>query len=198
MFRVENTILSDDISTARFSCDLLKCKGACCVIGDAGAPVTEEEVPALETAYELLKDELHPKVQQIVEEQGLIQKSEDGMELSCRDNNKECIFVSYGNNNVAYCAIQKAYKDGRLKWEKPLSCHLYPIRLQKVGHITYANFEYVPKLCRAACEKGEEKGIYLSDFLEKPLTRRFGKKWYQKFQDTCKEIRMKSFEAARL
>ncbi|MEL7832439.1 DUF3109 family protein [Fodinibius sp. Rm-B-1B1-1] len=197
MFRVEDTILSDDIATAQFACDLPKCKGACCVVGDAGAPVTEKEVPKLEEAYALLKDDLHPEARQTVEKWGIVQKSRDGLELSCRDN-AECIFVSYSKDGVAYCAIQKAYLDDKLEWEKPMSCHLYPLRLNKVGNITYANFEYIPKLCAAACSKGKEEVIYLSDFLKEPLIRRFGKQWYEKFQETCKEMRMKSNEAVTL
>lgn len=197
MFRVEDTILSDDIATAQFACDLPKCKGACCVVGDAGAPVAEKEVPKLEAAFALLKDELHPLARKTVENHGLVQESQDGLELSCRDN-EECVFVSYGEDDVAYCAIQKAYMDGRLEWEKPMSCHLYPIRLNKVGNITYANYEYIPKLCAAACIKGKEETIYLSDFLKEPLVRRYGLQWYEKFEETCKKMRMKSNEAARL
>lgn len=196
MFRVENTILSDDIATAQFACDLPKCKGACCVVGDAGAPVVEEEVSELEGAYDFLKDELDSKAREIVEKEGLVKQSREGLELNCRDN-EECIFVSY-SDGIAYCAIQKAFIEGRLDWEKPLSCHLYPIRFNKVGNITYANFEYVPKLCSAACRKGEKENIYLADFLKKPLVRRFGQNWYEKFMKACKKIRMKSNEAATL
>ena len=197
MFRVENTILSDDIATARFACDLPKCKGACCVVGDAGAPVAEDEVSELEAAYDFLRDELHPKARETVEKEGLIQELQKGLELNCRDN-KECVFVSYSDEGVAYCAIQKAFMEERLEWEKPLSCHLYPIRLNKVGNITYANFKYVPKLCSVACRKGEKENNYLSDFLKKPLIRRFGQDWYRKFQKACKEMRIKSNEAVTL
>lgn len=197
MFRVENTILSDDIAIAQFACDLPKCKGACCVVGDAGAPVYEGEVSELQEAYQILKDDLHPEAQKTVEEQGLIQDSTDGLELNCRGN-KECVFVSYSNGNIAYCAIQKAYMDGKLGWEKPMSCHLYPLRLNKVGNITYANFEYIPKLCSSACSKGKDEATYLSDFLKMPLIRRFGEEWFEEFQETCKEMRMKSNEAVTL
>ncbi|MGM0545943.1 MAG: DUF3109 family protein [Bacteroidota bacterium] len=196
MFKVQNTILSDAIATARFACDLPKCKGACCVVGDAGAPVAEDEVSKLEEAFELLKDELHPDARKTVEKNGAVRKTQYGLELSCRDN-EECVFVTY-EDDVAYCSIQKAFMEGRIEWEKPVSCHLYPIRLKKVGAIEYANFEYVNKLCAPACIKGEKENIYLSEFLEKPLTRRYGKAWYRKFEETCKEIRMQNNEAAVL
>lgn len=196
MFRVQNTILADDIATARFACDLPKCKGACCVVGDAGAPVAEDEVSKLEQVFELLKDELHSDACKTVEENGIVQKTKYGLELSCRDN-EECVFVTY-EDDVAYCAIQKGFMEGRIEWEKPVSCHLYPIRLKKVGAIEYANFEYVNKLCAPACIKGEKENIYLSEFLEKPLTRRYGNAWYREFEETCKEIRMQNNEAAVL
>lgn len=196
MFRVQNTILSDDIATARFACDLPKCKGACCVVGDAGAPVSEDEIPHLEQAYELLKEELHAEARKTVQGQGLVQQSKQGLELSCRDN-EECIFVTY-EDDVAYCSIQKAYLEGRIKWEKPISCHLYPIRLKKVGNKEYANFEYINKLCSAACKKGEKKNIYLSEFLKKPLVRRYGNGWFEEFQERCKEMRIQNSGAAIL
>ncbi len=194
MFRVRNTILSEDIATARFACDLPKCKGACCVVGDAGAPIADDEIPKLEKAFDLLKDELHPKAREIVAQDGLVQKTRKGYQLRCRDE-KECVFVSYGDDGVAYCAIQKAFLEGRLDWEKPLSCHLFPIRLRKIAGFEYANFEYVDELCSAACAKGNKDGIFLSDFLQKPLTRRYGKSWYKEFVNTCEEIRTENSEA---
>ena len=196
MFRVQDTILSDDIATTRFACDLSKCKGACCVVGDAGAPVSKDEVAHLEHAFDLLKRELHPDAKRTVEKEGLVQQSRHGLELSCRDN-EECVFVTY-KEYVAYCAIQKAFLEDRIEWEKPISCHLYPIRLKKVGGTEYANFEYVNKLCSAACMKGEKEDVYLSEFLKKPLVRRYGQDWYDDFEEKCKEMRIKNDEAAVL
>lgn len=166
------------------------------MVGDAGAPVAKDELLKLEQAYELVKDELHPKARKTVESQGIVEESKYGLELTCRDN-EECIFVTY-EHEVAYCAIQKAFLEGRTDWEKPISCHLYPIRLKKAGETEYANFEYVDKLCSAACEKGEKEDIYLSEFLKEPLMRRYGTAWYEEFEETCKEIRMQNNEATVL
>lgn len=191
MFKVENTILSEDIATAKFACDLPRCKGACCVVGDAGAPVSKEEVPVLHKAYHTLKDELRPEAVEVAERDGVvIGTAQTGYELSAVDND-ECVFVQYDENEVAYCAIQKAYFEGRFGWEKPISCHLFPVRLRRIADFDYANFEYVPKLCSAACDKGKDEDIYLAEFLEKPLVRRYGEKWYQTFMEACKEIRKK-------
>ncbi|WP_138430519.1 DUF3109 family protein [Fodinibius saliphilus] len=191
MFRVRNTILSEDIATAKFACDLPKCKGACCVVGDAGAPVSKDEVSKLEKAYKLLKGKLHPQAQKTVEENGVVYETvSGGRRLSCRDN-EECVFVSY-EDDVAYCAIQHAFIKGDIDWEKPLSCHLYPIRLKKIAGVEYANFDYVEKLCGTACTKGEQEGVYLSEFLKESLIRRYNNSWYNEFKKSCKEIRNKN------
>ena len=192
MIKVGDIILSDDIATKKFSCDLPKCKGACCVVGDAGAPVSREEIPVLHKAYRELKNELRPESIEIAENDGVvIGTKEKGYEISCV-NGAECIFVNYDEQDVAYCTIQKAYFEGRFNWEKPISCHLYPVRLKKISGFEYANFEYVPKLCSAACSKGEKEETYLSEFLEKPFVRRYGQDWYDEFLAACEYVRENS------
>lgn len=191
MFRVGNTILSDDIATAKFACDLPRCKGACCVVGDAGAPVSKDEIPVLHKAFHVLRDELRPEALEVAERDGVVIGSDKkGYEISCV-NNAECIFVQYDEQEVAYCTIQKAYFEKRINWEKPLSCHLFPVRLKRIAGFDYANFEYVPKICSAACKKGKKENTYLAEFLKKPLVRRYGKKWFKQFIDSCREIREK-------
>jgi len=189
MFKVQNTILSEDIATAKFACDINRCKGACCVVGNAGAPVSREEIPVLKKAFRLLREDLRSRAVEVVEQDGLIKgNGSKGYELNCTDE-KECVFVKYTEDDVAICAIQEAFYQGRLDWEKPLSCHLFPLRLKRVVDFDYANFEYIPDLCSSGCDNGEKKGTYLSEFLEKPLTRRYGKEWYREFERTCKEVR---------
>ena len=189
MLKVGDIILSDDIVTTKFACDITRCKGACCVVGDAGAPVSKDEVPVLHKAYRALKEELRPEAVAVAEREGVVIGSKkEGYEIACVGQ-AECIFVQYDEQEVAYCAIQKAYYEGRFNWEKPISCHLFPVRLKKISGFTYANYEYVPSICSAACDRGENEGIYLSDFLEKPLVRRFGKEWYEEFLAACEFMR---------
>jgi hypothetical protein len=189
MFRVWDTILSDDIATAKFACDLPRCKGACCVVGDAGAPVVKGEIPVLHKAYNLLKKELRPEAVEIAERDGVVVGTEKtGYEISCVGG-AECIFVQYDDKEVAHCAIQKAYFEGRINWEKPMSCHLFPVRLKRISGFDYANFEYVPNICSAACERGDKDSNYLAEFLEKPLVRRYGQSWFDELMRTCKEKR---------
>ncbi len=189
MFRVQDVILSEDIATAKFACDVTRCKGACCVVGDSGAPVDKEEIPAIRKAYNLLADELRPEAVEAVKKLGLIRKnSTDSLEITCVDE-KECVFVIYSDDGVATCAIQKAFYEGKTNWEKPVSCHLFPVRLKRIAGMDFANFEYVPSLCSAGCENGNKKGIYLAEFLKNALTRRYGAEWYEEFENSCREVR---------
>ncbi len=188
MFQVQHTIISDDIATFRFSCDLLRCKGGCCVIGDAGAPVTQNEIPVINKAWKALQTELRPRAREVVMAEGLIRNGYKAPELSCTDG-QECVFVTYDENDIAFCGIHKAWLEGRFDWIKPLSCHLFPVRVMKVGKLDYLNLEYVPSLCGAACERGETDGVYLSDFLKDALIRAYGSAWYSEFVYACEEVR---------
>lgn len=188
MIRVQDVILSEDIATAKFVCDITKCKGACCVVGDAGAPVDREEIPVLNKAFKQLKDNLAPEAVRVAELNGVVQgDNQSGFEISCI-NSGECIFVEKHKNGTATCAIQNAYYRGKFGWEKPISCHLYPVRLKKIAGFEYANFEYIPSLCSAGCENGEAQGTRLYEFLEQSLTRRYGEEWYNELKKTCEIV----------
>ncbi len=189
MIRVHDVILSEDIATAKFACNLNRCKGACCVVGDAGAPVSKDEIPVLRKAFKELKDRLNPEAVSKAEELGVVQgDTKSGYEITCIESG-ECIFVQKDEHGVATCAIQSAYYEGDFTWEKPISCHLYPVRLKHIAGFDYANFEYIPELCSAGCRRGEDEGIFLADFLKTALVRRYGEKWYTDFLNACKEVR---------
>lgn len=192
MIRVQDVILSEDIATAKFACNISRCKGACCVVGDAGAPVSKQEIPVLRKAFRELKNQLDPEAVRIAKEKGVIQGDKNsGYEISCIESG-ECIFVQKDKNGAATCAIQNAYYSGKFGWEKPISCHLYPIRLKQIGGFDYANFEYIPELCSAGCQRGEDEGVYLADFLKDSLIRRYGEEWYMEFLNVCEEERKQS------
>jgi hypothetical protein len=189
MFRVGDTILSEEIASSKFACNISRCKGACCVVGESGAPVSKDEIQSIRDAYKALKTELRPEAVKTVEKLGIVQgNDEDGYEISCVDE-RECVFVDYTDNGEAICVIQRAYFQNRIGWEKPISCHLYPVRLKKIAGMEYANFEYIPDLCSAGCKKGNKEGIYLSDFLEDALVRRYGREWFDEFKSECSELR---------
>lgn len=188
MFFVGNTIISDDLATFKFACDLGKCKGACCVVGSAGAPVKASEIPVLRRAFEELKSELRPEAVEVVEQSGLVHKHRDGYELACT-NGAECVFVKYDQFQVATCAIQQAFEEGRFNWPKPISCHLFPVRVTALASQDMLNVEYVPSICSPACDRGHAEDIGLAEFLKEPLIRAYGAEWYDEFVDAIIEVR---------
>ena len=189
MFKVHDVILSEDIATTRFACNISLCKGACCVVGDAGAPVDDDEIKILEKAFDKLGDRLRPSAIEAAKQNGVVRSDLNGRhEITCAEDGA-CIFVERDVNSVTTCAIQNAFYRGEFSWEKPLSCHLYPIRLKKIGENEYANFDYFPETCEAGCRYGDSEGIYLTEFLEKPLKRRYGRRWYNDLIKACSEIR---------
>jgi len=182
-------MISEDIAFARFACNTGACKGACCVVGSAGAPVAKSEIPVLNKAWSLLKDELRPQSRDAVADKGLIRPSSDGdFELSTIGE-AECVFVQFTESGTAVCSIQKAFYEGRINWPKPISCHLFPIRATTIGAVTYLNFEFVPEICEPAVHHAKAEGVYLSDYIREPLERRFGKDWVDEFQAACEHVR---------
>ena len=189
MFKVHDVILSEDIATSRFACNISLCKGACCVVGDAGAPVEDDEIKVLENAFKKLRSRLKSSAIDAVKQCGVVKTDLNGRhEITCAKDGA-CIFVEQGGDGVATCAIQNAFYRGDFNWEKPISCHLYPIRLKKVGENEYANFDYFPETCESGCSHGKSEGIYLTEFLEKPLRRRYGNRWYKDLIKACSELR---------
>jgi hypothetical protein len=188
MFCIGNVYLSDDIALAQFSCNLKACFGVCCVRGDAGAPVTNNEVPVLRKAWNMLKDELRPRAREVVETKGLTKGEGSQLELACTDG-AACVFVQFEEDGTALCSIHKAFIEGRITWTKPLSCHLYPLRILESGQYDYVNFEYIPEMCSPACDHGKQTNTYLAEYLEAPLTRKYGPAWYKEFLHMCRRIR---------
>jgi len=188
MFQVQKTLISDDVALAKFSCHLSSCKGACCVVGEGGAPIEKHEINHLNKAYTLLKNELPEKSTQEVESKGLIRSSKDGLEVA-RVGRSECVFVIETPEKVSICAIQKAFYEGRIDWEKPISCHLFPIRIMNIGDLDFLNFEFVPEICTPGAELGRHKNEYLAEHLERPLVRKYGIEWYDEFIHACVHVR---------
>lgn len=187
MFLVGTVLIADEVATAAFACDLAVCKGACCVVGDAGAPVVSAELPVLNRAFHQLKNELPEASVSAVETDGLFEADGPDYELRCNPAGA-CVFV-VEKNGVALCAIQKAFYEGRFDWEKPLSCHLFPIRISRTGGMDLMNFQYIPSLCSGGAACGRRNRTGLAEFLEKPLTRAYGAAWYASFLTACRERR---------
>lgn len=180
MFEIGNTLLSEDIIENEFICNLSKCKGACCIHGDAGAPLDEEEISILQNIYEDVKPYLRQNAIESIEHQGTYIE-ENGEYTTPLVDGKECVYVIFDKNNFAKCGIEKAYEEGKVNYKKPISCHLYPIRIKK-----YRNFEAVNydkwDICSDACLLGKELKIPVFKFLKEPLIRKYGKDWYEELE----------------
>ncbi|MEI6434556.1 MAG: DUF3109 family protein [Bacteroidota bacterium] len=179
MIILENTLISDEIGTVFFCCDMEKCNGACCVEGDAGAPLEEEEISLLEDYIDEIKPFMVEGGIREVELLGVFDYDADGKFVTPLVNGKECIFV-YFDNNIARCAIEKAYQEKKITFAKPISCHLYPIRIRSTSINDLLNYHKWP-ICQKALVKGYNEKTPLYQFLEGALIRKYGRTWYNKF-----------------
>lgn len=180
MFVVDHVLVSDDVLDAPFTCALSACHGACCVHGDSGAPLEADERAMLEAVLPVVRERLRPEALAVIEQDGVWEETdEDGFATTCVDN-RECVFVVY-DGPVAKCSIQQAYHAGEVAFEKPLSCHLFPIRIETYGEYDVLNYEQID-LCEPGRRYGCETHLQLADFLREPLERKYGAAWYQRFQ----------------
>ena len=186
----ENTLVSLDVLEKEFCCDLDTCRGCCCIEGDAGCPVTDEELQIIEQLLPELKPHMTPEARKVIEEQGLSYLDPSGERVLSIVNGKDCVFARTDHNGWCYCLIEKRAKSQQPKansqFTKPISCHLYPIRLTKVGE--YTGVEYHRwDICHCARVLGKKKHIPLYQFLREPLIRRFGEEWYKELELTANE-----------
>jgi hypothetical protein len=178
MIIIGNTIISESIYNVCFSCDLPKCHGACCVEGDAGAPLEMEEISILEDALELIKPYMTPEGTEVIEKVGVFDYDANGHYVTPLVKDRECSFVFF-ENGIVRCAIEKAYEKKKLDFRKPLSCHLYPIRRSQLLDNEILNY-HSWSICSDALIKGKKEKNYLYRFLKEPLIRKYGRNWYNK------------------
>ena len=177
MIQINDTIIALDIIEENFLCDLSACKGECCVEGDSGAPLEDSEVKILEDIVSIVWDDLSPEAQEIIKKQGVAYKDTDGEMVTSIVNGKDCVFTYYDERGVCKCAIEKAYNEKRVDFYKPVSCHLYPIRVQRYHDFTAVNYHRW-RVCKAAVDSGNKNGLKIYQFLKEPLIRKFGQVWY--------------------
>jgi hypothetical protein len=176
MLKIDHVLVSDELKDTYFSCHLKACHGDCCVEGDAGAPIDEEEISMLEDYIDEVKLFMTDAGKEVVEKNGVFDYDTDGEYVTPLVNNRECAFV-YRENGVNFCAIEKAYLEKKIKFQKPVSCHLYPVRLSKVCEFTAVNY-HKWSICAPAIINGRKEGIPLYKYLKSSLTRKFGVAWY--------------------
>lgn len=179
MISIEDTLVSDDIISRKFVCNLQKCKGECCVAGDSGAPLEKEELKILKDILPKIKDYIPKEGQDAIALEGVHVVDEDGDDVTPLVNgNKHCAFVYFDDQEVAKCSIEKAHNEGVIDFKKPISCHLYPIRVTKYKTYTAVNYHRW-EVCNDACILGRELKVPVFQFLKEPLIRKFGNDWYE-------------------
>lgn len=184
MLEIQNTLVSLDLIEKFFICNLDKCLGECCIEGDAGAPITEEEYKKLKEIVPEVWDYLLPQAKEKIKEDGVAYIDEEGDLVTQIIDGKNCVFSCYDKNGMCLCAIEKAYREGKVDFYKPISCHLYPVRITEYEKFTAVNY-HSWKICKAAEVLGRAKGVRVYQFLKEPLTRRFGKEWYDELCEAC-------------
>ncbi len=177
MFQLGKTILSEEIIEKDFVCNLNVCKGACCIYGDAGAPLEDKETEILVDIYSHIKPFLRPEGISAIEDQGAFVKGEDGEWETPLVNGSECAYVIFTENKTAKCGLEEAHDQGITKWKKPISCHLYPIRVKEYTELTAVNYHNW-EICDPACSLGVELKVPVYKFVKEALIRKFGRKWY--------------------
>lgn len=177
MIKVGEVLVSDDIKNVEFVCHLEKCKGACCVEGDLGAPLDEDELEIMKEIQQKVKPYLTPEGKEAIKRQGPYILDEDGDYSTPTVNGRECAYAHYDKQGVLKCGIEQAYLDGKISWRKPISCHLYPIRITRKKDFEAINY-HKWSICSDACSFGKSLKVPLYKFLKDPLIRKYGEDWY--------------------
>lgn len=186
MLLIDDKVVSLDIVEQFFCCDLDRCLGQCCIEGDAGAPLLPEEVTQLRKALPVVADDLTPSARRVIEEQGVCYRDKDGDLVTSLADGEACVFSTFSPGGKCLCALEKAHREGRLDFCKPISCALYPIRVTKYPSFTAINYHRW-KICKSAEVCGREKHLRVYQVLREPLVRAFGKEWYDKLCHTAEE-----------
>ena len=199
ILQVGDVLLSSEILTEKFCCDLSVCKGECCIEGDAGAPVTLDEVAEIEECLDAVWGDLSASAQSVIDRQGVAYTDQEGDLVTSIVRGKDCVFTYYDSllsvniENCCLCALEKAYRAGKTRFCKPVSCALYPIREKKLGGgligLNYNRWS----VCKMAVAKGIQENLRLYQFLKDPLIRRFGEAWYQELLDTVDELKRQGY-----
>ena len=178
MIIIDDILISDEILDEEFVCNLEKCKGGCCVDGDAGAPLNKDELKKVKEVYKLIKDELTPEAQAEINRVGTHTTDEDFGYVTPAVNGGICVYGYTDGAGIVKCLIEKAYLEGKTDFKKPISCHLYPIRETKNAKYMALNYQPRQLMCAPACTLGRKLGVKVYEFLKEPLIRKYGEAFY--------------------
>ncbi|MDC1106860.1 DUF3109 family protein, partial [Prolixibacteraceae bacterium] len=187
VIEVGNAIVSFDVFHKKFLCDLLKCKGECCVSGDSGAPLTEEEALIIEKLYPVIELELCDTNKSEIEKQGYSVIDSDGDLVTPIVGDGECVYTYTDNDGCTKCAIEKLWLEKKINFRKPVSCHLFPIRITEYEKFDAINYQELD-ICNCAVKLGNEKNVAVWELLKEPLIRKYGQSWYEELEQAAKYI----------
>ncbi len=189
MISIDNKLVSDELVEEQFVCDLNKCKGGCCVDGDAGAPLDKDELKRIDEVFEAVKPYLTPEHLAEIDKQGRYVYDQEFGWVTPAINGGICVYATTDKWGIVKCGIEQAYNDGKIKWKKPISCHLFPVRisLSKNKKTEYVNYEPRPTLCAPACKLGKKLKVPVYQFLKEPLIRKYGEEFYEALDAVAKD-----------
>ncbi|HTO38673.1 MAG TPA: DUF3109 family protein [Brumimicrobium sp.] len=187
LIEIDDKIVTDELFKSKFVCDLTACKGACCIDGDDGAPLQQDEIKIMEEIFPKVKPYMIEEGINIVEKDGVYHLDEYGEPVTNLMADGACVFVAYDEKGIAKCSIESAYRNGDVAWKKPISCELFPIRAKKYEKFTALNYEKID-ICTPGCVLGEKLQIPLYKFLKAPLVRAYGEDFYKTLEEVAKEI----------
>ncbi|MFA6058819.1 MAG: DUF3109 family protein [Taibaiella sp.] len=186
MIAIDNILVSDEVVEKQFVCDLNKCKGGCCVDGDTGAPITQEEANIIEDIYPEIKHLLSPNAIALIEDEGTHTFDDEYGLVTPSLNGGICAYGYYDELGIVKCAIEHVYKEGKIDFKKPISCHLFPIRITEYETFEAVNYEPRETLCKPACKLGKSLKVPVYQFLKEPLIRKYGEEFYDALDATAK------------
>jgi len=179
LIAIDNILVSDEVVQAQFVCDLNKCKGGCCEDGDAGAPLSKDEISKLNEVYEMVKPYLSADGIKEIEKSGRYQYDRSFGWVTPTIEGKLCAYGTKDNRGIIKCGIEQAYLDGKINWKKPISCHLYPIKTKKTKEHELVNYEPRETLCSPGCALGKKLKVPVYSFLKEALIRKYGEHFYE-------------------
>lgn len=191
MIAIDNILVSDEVLNEQFVCDLTKCKGACCVDGDAGAPLRKEELDKINEVYDKVEPYLNPESVKELNRQGRYVYDKEFGWVTPTIESKICVYGIVDEKGIVKCGIEQAYLDGKIKWKKPISCHLFPVIIKESRHTenVYVNYEPREDNCKAACSLGKKLKVPVYVFLKEALVRRFGQSFYSALEATAQHLK---------
>lgn len=201
MVHIGDCLVSEDVLSEAFCCDLAACKGNCCNSeGESGAPLDEDELDAMKALVDIVWEDLTPRAQEVIREQGPFFKDKSGDWVTSVVEDRDCVFCTYDKGGMCLCVIEKAfrngvfktlpeYREGKVPFMKPISCHLYPVRLKQLGEYTALNYDQQDKMCGCAQKLGRKLNVKVYQCLKDALIRKFGKDWYDELELCSSEMR---------